>query len=156
MGPGIPLSTIFLDESWNTLIFLIFLDESWNTLIFLIFLDGSWNTLILKILQSIEKQDKSTLQVTLLFFLYISKLQNYLVKKKLRNLSLSLVISTVISSIKGSDRLCKVGELSMQCCGKLLSDSFRHTGCPTSYQTVISSKLRFSGIIRKFNQNKSI
>ena len=25
---------------------------------------------------------------------------------------------------KGSDRLCKVVELSMQCCGKLLSDSF--------------------------------
>jgi len=24
MGPGIPLSTIFLDESWNTLLFLIF------------------------------------------------------------------------------------------------------------------------------------
>ena len=26
--------------------------------------------------------------------------------------------------LKGSDRLCKVVELSMQCCGKLLSDSF--------------------------------
>jgi len=26
--------------------------------------------------------------------------------------------------IKGSDRLCKVVELSIQCCGKLLSDSF--------------------------------
>jgi len=26
--------------------------------------------------------------------------------------------------IKGSDRLCKVVELSMQCCGKVLSDSF--------------------------------
>ena len=25
---------------------------------------------------------------------------------------------------KGSDRLCKVVELSMQCCGKLLPDSF--------------------------------
>ena len=25
---------------------------------------------------------------------------------------------------KGSDRLCKVVELSMQCCGKLLSNSF--------------------------------
>ena len=35
------------------------------------FLDGSWNTLTLKILQSIEKQDKTTLQVTLLFLLYI-------------------------------------------------------------------------------------
>ena len=28
------------------------------------------------------------------------------------------------SSVKGSDRLCKVVELSMQYCGKLLSDSF--------------------------------
>jgi len=29
--------------------------------------------------------------------------------------------------IKGSNRLCKVVELSMQCCGKLLSDPFeRH------------------------------
>ena len=27
-------------------------------------------------------------------------------------------------SLKGSDRLCKVVELSIQCCGKLLSDSF--------------------------------
>ena len=27
-------------------------------------------------------------------------------------------------SLKGSDRLCKVVELSMQCCEKLLSDSF--------------------------------
>ena len=27
-------------------------------------------------------------------------------------------------SFKGSDRLCKVAELSMQCCGKPLSDSF--------------------------------
>ena len=26
--------------------------------------------------------------------------------------------------LKGSDWLCKVVELSMQCCGKLLSDSF--------------------------------
>jgi len=26
--------------------------------------------------------------------------------------------------VKGSDRLCKVVELSMQCCGKLLSNSF--------------------------------
>ena len=26
--------------------------------------------------------------------------------------------------LKGSDRLCKVVKLSMQCCGKLLSDSF--------------------------------
>ena len=26
--------------------------------------------------------------------------------------------------VKGSDRLCKVVELSMQFCGKLLSDSF--------------------------------
>ena len=26
---------------------------------------------------------------------------------------------------KGSDRLCKLVELSMQCCGKLLSDSFK-------------------------------
>ncbi len=25
--------------------------------------------------------------------------------------------------LKGSDQLCKVVELSMQCCGKLLSDS---------------------------------
>ena len=25
---------------------------------------------------------------------------------------------------KGSNQLCKVVELSMQCCGKLLSDSF--------------------------------
>ena len=29
-----------------------------------------------------------------------------------------------VVSFKGSDRLCKVVELSMQCCGKLLSDSF--------------------------------
>ena len=29
-----------------------------------------------------------------------------------------------IKQLKGSDRLCKVVELSMQCCGKLLSDSF--------------------------------
>ena len=28
------------------------------------------------------------------------------------------------TTIKGSDRLCKVVELIMQCCGKLLSDSF--------------------------------
>ena len=27
-------------------------------------------------------------------------------------------------SLKGTDRLCKVVELRMQCCGKLLSDSF--------------------------------
>ena len=27
--------------------------------------------------------------------------------------------------LKGSDRLCKVLELSMHCCGKLLSDSFK-------------------------------
>ena len=26
--------------------------------------------------------------------------------------------------LKGSDRLCKIVELSMQCCGKLPSDSF--------------------------------
>ena len=32
--------------------------------------------------------------------------------------------SDVIVMLKGSDRLCKVVELSMQCCGKLLSDSF--------------------------------
>ena len=30
----------------------------------------------------------------------------------------------IIFSFKGSNRLCKVVELSMQCCGKLLSDSF--------------------------------
>ena len=28
------------------------------------------------------------------------------------------------ANFKGSDRLCKVAELSMQCCGKLLQDSF--------------------------------
>ena len=28
----------------------------------------------------------------------------------------------IFLSIKGSDRLCKVVKLSMQCCGKLLSD----------------------------------
>ena len=27
-------------------------------------------------------------------------------------------------SFKGTDRLCKVVELSMQCCGKILKDSF--------------------------------
>ena len=30
----------------------------------------------------------------------------------------------ILEMVKGSDRLCKVVELSMQCCGKLLSDSF--------------------------------
>ena len=34
------------------------------------------------------------------------------------------VSSTNHFSLKGSDRLCKVVELSMQYCGKLLSDSF--------------------------------
>ncbi len=33
-------------------------------------------------------------------------------------------IHTIQTKLKGSDRLCKVVELSMQCCGKLLSDSF--------------------------------
>ena len=37
--------------------------------------------------------------------------------------------------IKGSDRLCKVVELSMQCCGKLLSDSFETY--KTFYRSVI-------------------
>jgi len=32
---------------------------------------------------------------------------------------------SVFASFKGSDQLCKVVELSMQCCGKLLSDSFK-------------------------------
>ena len=30
----------------------------------------------------------------------------------------------IVEMLKGSDRLCKVVELSMQRCGKLLSDSF--------------------------------
>ena len=30
----------------------------------------------------------------------------------------------ILLLLKGSDWLCKVVELSMQCCGKLLSDSF--------------------------------
>ena len=34
------------------------------------------------------------------------------------------VIFHNFDQIKGSDRLCKVVELSMQFCGKLLSDSF--------------------------------
>ena len=33
-------------------------------------------------------------------------------------------IPHLITETKGTDRLCKVVELSMQCCGKLLSDSF--------------------------------
>jgi len=32
--------------------------------------------------------------------------------------------SVQVFLLKGSDRLCKVVELSMQCCVKLLSDSF--------------------------------
>jgi len=34
------------------------------------------------------------------------------------------VLAHVIRRIKGSEQLCKVVELSMQCCGKFLSDSF--------------------------------
>ncbi len=34
------------------------------------------------------------------------------------------IVAEYINVLKGSDRLCKVVELSMQCCGKLLSDSF--------------------------------
>ena len=36
------------------------------------------------------------------------------------------VLSCILGylEVKGSDRLCKVVELSMQCSGKLLSDSF--------------------------------
>ena len=37
------------------------------------------------------------------------------------------------SFVKGSDRLCKVVALSMQCCGKLLSDSFE------TYETFLRS-----------------
>ena len=37
---------------------------------------------------------------------------------------LILVLYVCYRVIKGSDRLCKVVNLSMQCCGKLLSDSF--------------------------------
>ena len=34
------------------------------------------------------------------------------------------LLKRLLKSFKGSDRLCKVVKLSMQCCGKLLSDSF--------------------------------
>ena len=34
------------------------------------------------------------------------------------------IVAEYINVLKGSDRLCKIVELSMQCCGKLLSDSF--------------------------------
>ena len=40
------------------------------------------------------------------------------------NFRQTLIDKFVIFLIKGSDRLCKVVELSMQCCGILLSDSF--------------------------------
>ena len=42
---------------------------------------------------------------------------------KLPNFAIIVIISFT-NIIKGSDRLCKVVELSMQCCGKFLSDSF--------------------------------
>ena len=32
--------------------------------------------------------------------------------------------NSFLITFKGSDRLCKVVKLSMQCCGKLFSDSF--------------------------------
>ena len=41
--------------------------------------------------------------------------------------------------LKGSDRLCKVAELSMQCCGKLLSDLFE------TYERVINEKIEVGG-----------
>ena len=41
------------------------------------------------------------------------------------NITLTTASSKTAKNIfKGSDRLCKVVELCMQCCGKLLSDSF--------------------------------
>ena len=42
----------------------------------------------------------------------------------LRRVSKYMIAVSICSLLKGSDRLCKVVELSMQCCGKLLSDSF--------------------------------
>ena len=37
----------------------------------------------------------------------------------------SVEITPFLQSLKGSDRICKVVELSMQSCGKLLSDSLK-------------------------------
>ena len=43
------------------------------------------------------------------------------------------MFSVITSVIKGSDRLCKVVELSMQSCGQILKDSFE------TYETVTRS-----------------
>ena len=52
--------------------------------------------------------------------------QTIIIKKLIENCVSSGLLPV---NIKGSDRLCKVVELSMQCCGKLLSASFE------TYQT---------------------
>ena len=51
-------------------------------------------------------------------------LQKELCKSFLNFILLKLKSPIAIFQVKGSDRLCKVVKLNMQCCGKLLSDSF--------------------------------
>ena len=57
--------------------------------------------------------------------LQISKLKTvYRMFEHFHKRKLSLDFITKKYDLKGSERLCKVVELSMQCCGKLLTESF--------------------------------
>jgi len=54
-------------------------------------------------------------------------------ENKVENKENKNIFRPKIIQIKGNDRLCKVVELSMQCCGKHLSDSFE------TYKTFLRS-----------------
>ena len=58
---------------------------------------------------------------------FISRKQNFTYQREFQQTNSNVVfelVNFVLLQFKGTDRLCKVVELSMQCCGQILQDSF--------------------------------